>query len=189
MKYLMFLLIMFTTPLVLGAQSVTGFLTKTGEKYYLTPTKSSNRYVVLPESSDVISSLERLNSGDHITGHGTLDTTNKKIRLVSVDYVGLRKILGPWVGNEGILTFKNFSTMKFSPRLSSRSNSESSRRAYQKEFRYTLSPSEGDEWALFLSDEKTTTFATVEFGPRRIVLKIYESDSGRIVRTLMLERP
>lgn len=189
MKYLMFLLFIFTTPLVLGAQSVTGFLTRSGDKFYLTPSKSSNRYLILPEDLDVVSSLERLNNGDLITGHGSIDTTNKKLRLISVDYVGLRKILGPWVGSEGQLMFKDFSTMKFSPRFSSKSNRENPRKAYQKEFRYTLSPSEGEEWALFLSDDKSTTFATVAFGKRKITMKIYESESGRIIRTLKLERP
>jgi hypothetical protein len=188
MKYMLFLFITFSLQLALAAQAVTGFLGKSGNNFYLSPQNSKNKYLVVPDNDEVTSNLSRLSKGDLITGHGSLDTTHKKIRLASVDYVGLRKLLGPWTGGDGTLLFKDFSTMKYSPRFSGKKQLIPFH-SYQKEFRYTLSPSDGEEWALFMSDDKSTTFATVAIDNKTIILKIYESESGHIVRTLKLERP
>lgn len=189
MKYMIFLLFTFCFQLVLGSQTVTGFLEKSGPDFYLIPKNSQNRYLIIQQNTDVSSSLRRLDKGDLISGHGSIDTINKKIRLESVDYVGLRKLLGPWISSDGLMIFKDFSTMKYTPRFSNaREPTPFQKSNYQRVFRYTLSPIEGEEWALFLSDNKSTTFATVTFRNRKIILKIYESESGKIIRTLKLER-
>jgi hypothetical protein len=188
MKYMIFLLFTFTFQLVLGSQAVTGFLGKTATGFTLLSQNSKSKYTVIPANDDVVASLNRLTKGDLITGYGSLDTINKKLTLTSVDYVGLRKLLGPWVGGDGLLLFKDFSTMKYSPRFS-KLGLEKPMTDYQKEFRYTLSPGDGDEWALFMSDDKSTTFATVVFDKKQMIMKIYESESGNIVRTLTLGRP
>jgi hypothetical protein len=189
MKYLVFLLFTFTVPLVLGAQSFTGYMTKKGANYYLFPQSSENAYLVIAKNEDVTDSLKRLSTGDLVIGNGSLDTVNKRINLNTVDYVGLRRLLGPWVSVDGLLVFKDFSTMKFSPRRTTTNNSNANFSFAQKEFRYTLSPSDGDEWVLFLSDDKSTTFATVEFNKKTILMKLFESESGKLLRTLKLERP
>jgi hypothetical protein len=163
-------------------------LLKKGPNYYFSPKSSELFYKVNPLTLDVTDSLKRLENGDFIMGNGTLDTINKKIGIESVDYVGLRKLLGPWVGAAGTLVFKDFSTLGFTPyfrdyKLNARHPS------YQKEFRYSMSPSDGNEWALFMSDDKSTSFATVEFKNKKVIMKIFESESGKVVRTLKLERP
>ncbi len=188
MKYIFFLLVTFSFQLVLGVQAFSGYMTKKGTNYYFTPKSSALFYMILAENPDVQDSLSRLENGDFLAGNGTLDTTNKRLSIETVDYVGLRKLLGPWVGSEGTMVFKDFSTMRFTPRFRD-INLESRLTNYQKEFRYSVTPSDGNEWGLFLSDDKSTTFATVEFTKNKVIMKIFESESGKIVRTLKLERP
>lgn len=188
MKYILFLLATFSFQFVLGVQAFSGYLTKRGGDYYFTPKSSELYYKIVPLAFSVQDSLNRLENGDFISGNGSLDTINKKLSIESVDYVGLRKLLGPWVGTEGTMVFKDFSTMRFTPRFRE-IKMDSRLTNYQKEFRYSISPSDGNEWALFLSDDKSTTFATVEFTKNKVIMKIFESESGKIVRTLKLERP
>lgn len=188
MKYIFFLLATFSFQFVLGVQAFSGYMTKRGTAYFFTPKSSELFYKIIPVTPDVQESLDRLASGDFIAGNGSLDTTNKKLSVESVDYVGLRKLLGPWVGAEGTMVFKDFTTMRFTPRFRD-INMDSRLTNYQKEFRYSITPSDGNEWGLFLSDDKNTTFATVEFTKNKVIMKIFESESGKIVRTLKLERP
>lgn len=188
MKCIIFLLTLFSAQFAFGVQAFSGFLTKKGTEYYFTPKSSELFYQITSKSPYVDLSLSRLETGDFIAGNGTLDTTNKKIQIESVDYVGLRKLLGPWLGSEGTMVFKDFSTMRFTPRFRD-IRLDTKLAQYQKEFRYSVSPSDGNEWALFLSDDKSTTFATMEFTKNKVIMKIFESESGKIVRTLKLERP
>jgi len=189
MKYILFLLATFSFQFVLGVQAFGGFLTKKGNDYFFTPKSSALFYKIAPMTPDVQASLERLENGDFVAGNGTLDTINKNLSIESVDYVGLRKLLGPWVGTDGTMVFKDFSTMRFTPRYRE-IKLDSGLTKYQREFRYSVTPGDGNEWALFLSDDKSTTFATVEFTKNKVVImKIFESESGKIVRTLKLERP
>lgn len=188
MKYIFFLLATFSFQFVLGVQAFSGYMTKKGSDYYFTPKSSELFYKISALTWDVQDSLDRLESGDFIAGNGTMDTTNKKLSVESVDYVGLRKLLGPWVGTEGTIVFKDFSNMGFTPRFRD-IKLDSRLTNYQKEFRYSVTPSDGNEWGLFLSDDKSTTFATVEFAKNKVIMKIFESESGKIVRTLKLERP
>jgi hypothetical protein len=188
MKYIFFLLVTFSFQFVLGVQTFSGYMTKKDKDFYFTPKNSEFYYKIAAQNPDVQDSLDRLSNGDFIAGNGTLDTANKKLSIKSIDYVGLRKLLGPWIGTEGTLLFKDFSTMRFTPRFFD-INLDSRLTNYQKEFRYSLTPSDGNEWGLFLSDDKSTTFATVEFTKNKVIIKIFESESGKIVRTLKLERP
>ncbi len=188
MKRILFLLATFSIQYVLGVQSFSGSLTKKGQNYYFTPKSSELFYKINSPSDIVLDSLNRLENGDFIIGNGTLDTTNKKINIESIDYVGLRKLLGPWNGAHGSMNFKDYSTMSFTPYLRDTKLVEKIT-GHQKEFRYSISPNDGNEWALFISDDKNTSFATVEFIKKRVLIKIFESESGKILRTFKLERP
>ena len=199
MKYLIFLLFVAFVQVGNSTQTVSGFIGKTADGLFLVPQNSANRYVLVAGNEDVRASLDRLDKGDFITGQGSFDSVDQRWTVNSIDYVGLKKLLGRWVGGDGVMVFEDFSRMKYSPRLAKQSVG-STPYDYEKDFRYTLSPSDGEEWALFLSDSKSTTFATVEFeagnsltslnqSKINIVMKIYESESGNIIRTLKLERP
>jgi hypothetical protein len=192
MKSLIFLVITFSLNFVMAEQTVSGLLGKSVGAWTLTPEGSDTRFVILPENDDVSSSLGRLSPGDFISGQAGVNSITKKISFSSIDYVGLKKLLGAWTGGDGLMVFKDFSRMKYSPRFTKSSINIAAKASYQKEFRYTLAPSDGEEWALFLSDDKSTTFATLQFEsqPSQIlIMKIYESESGNIIRTLKLERP
>lgn len=189
MKYMIFLLVTFCIQFVLAAP-FSGFFVKKGPAYYFTPKSSKLLYKVVVLNSEVEGSLKRLQKGDMISGEGSLDTINKKISITSIDYVGIRRLLGPWSSaKDGTLIFKDFSTLRFIPRLRESLHSAADFSKQATEYRYSISPSEGLEWTLFLSDDKSTTFATLEFSLTKVTIKIFESDSGKVVRTLKLERP
>ncbi|MGZ3743846.1 MAG: hypothetical protein ACXVB1_14400 [Pseudobdellovibrionaceae bacterium] len=195
MKYILFLLTIFSVPFLsesqaMGFQVFRGFLTKRNSNYYFTSVNTDSFYQTHALNRNVEDNLKRFENGDFIIGSGVLDVVNKKINIESVDYVGLRRLLGSWRGTDGIMVFKDFSTMSFTPQLSDINENKIGNNItnYQKEFRYSMSPSDGNEWALFVSDDKGTSFATMEITKKSVIMKIYESESGKIVRTLTLGR-
>lgn len=204
MKYILLLFVTFslqiTSGLAYGAQVFSGFLIREGCDFSFTPKNSAITYQVEALNYDVLDSLTRLDNGDFISGSGRFDTAQKKLSIQSIDYVGLQKLLGSWISTDGTIVFKDFSTMRFLPRIRGL-NMDAHWKQYQKEFRYSISPKDRNEWALFMSDNMNTSFATVEFtgkfsgeftkklAEQKIIMKIFESESGNIVRTLTLERP
>lgn len=191
MKYIAFWLATFSIQMTFGVQVFQGYLSKKNSSYYFSPANLDASYRVIPITLNVEKNLKRFENGDFIIGSGAVDTLHNKISIESVDYVGLRRLLGLWVGSDGVMIFKDFSTMSFTPPFSGVEENKvgSNLNQYQKEFRYSMSPSDGNEWALFVSDTKGTSFATMEFSHKNVTMKIFESESGRIVRTLKLERP
>lgn len=171
------------------SQTFKGYVGNTSTTFYFSPHMSGDQgYTIETNTTDVQDSLNRLSEGDYITGNGFVDENNKKIRIDSIQYVGLRRLLGPWKSDEGLMVFKDFTTMRFFPNYTDQPQGVEATN-HQQEFRYSLSPSNSGAWILFLSDSKSTTFATVEFDSANILLKIFESESGNILRTLILERP
>jgi hypothetical protein len=178
-----------TASTALATQAYTGFVNKTDSSFYFTNAKIKTPHQIVTTEPEVQAALDRLSPGDLINGHGTIDPVHRTMILESIDFVGLRRLLGPWVATDGFLNFKNFQTMEVK-----------TLRGDVSEFRYSISPADDGEWAVFLSDANRTILATLSFengtisgtGPaqtHRACLKIFEAESGRVLRTLKLERP
>lgn len=189
MKTIALLTCTFFAQFAVASQAYSGFINKINSNYYFNAANSTDSYQIVPLTQEVYKSLSRLSTGDAITGNGVLDLVHHSIALETVDFVGLRRLLGPWITEDGVMTFRDFYNMTYRA-LNGRVT----------EFHYSISPSEGNEWMLFLSDSTHTILATLEFDSefglkpsnadkKHALMKIFESRSGRVLRTLKLERP
>ncbi len=55
-------------------------------------------------------------------------------------------------------------------------------------YRYSVTPSNGKEWVLFLSNDTGTTFATIAFVKDTATMKIFDSETGNLKKTLRLAK-
>jgi hypothetical protein len=148
-----------------------------------------NIYPIESGAPDVEESLKKLSTGDLISGSGVF-TDSGKISLEYIDYVGLRRMLGKWISSDGLLQVKNFSEMKFYPHTNSDTETTvpMTLANVPKTFQYSVTPSGGKAWVLFLSDAnaKTTTFATIQINGANATLKTFDSETGGVTKTLRL---
>jgi hypothetical protein len=190
MKSYAFLICTFFVHLAAAAQTYNGFVNRMNTTFFFQPEGSRIVYQMTSQESEVLTTLSRLQPGDYITASGLLDPVQRTFKLDSIDFVGLERLLGPWISLEGSMVFKNFNTLFVRPLSGGPS----------VEFRYSISPSDDDgEWVMFVSDTQKTYYATLHIDPfvstnasstlKRFQLKIYSSESGHIVGTYKLERP
>lgn len=147
------------------------------------------QYLVVSTDAETIRNIRKLSVGDVVTGTGITNSSTCTISVSSIDYVGLRKLLGFWYSAEGILTFNDFSTLRYYPVSIKGGKYVSVRYTSPVNYRYSVTLSGGKEWVLFLSDEQSTTFATIQINNRHnATLNIFDSDSGVPTQTLELTK-
>lgn len=147
------------------------------------------RYMIETKSEETAKNLSKLSTGDSITASGFLDNESCNAVIQSVDYVGLKKLIGSWYSSEGLIVVHSHNTLTFytahgdtfpaQPTLSS---------IITTEYRYSLTPSDGQDWVLFLSDNSKTIFATIRLIKGIAILKFYDSETGQATKTLTLSK-
>lgn len=191
MRVLLFVLSLCASSVALSAQPISGTVERTtnGTVFLLTNSQVCYRYSVIALTEDAAVSVGKLSTGDTITSSGNLNNSNCTASIESIDYVGLRKMLGYWYSDDGIITVKNFTSLSFYPlNLKGFQNGLNFSAVDPIDYRYSVTPTGGKEWVMFLSDSTSTTFATIQFNKLTAVMKIYDSESGEVTKTLRLAK-
>jgi hypothetical protein len=197
MRILLFVLTTVFAAVGLCAQPVAGVLSQEGTQLFISGDTFCSRYVVQASSMEVLLHIKKLNPGDEITASGDKNLIDCSVVLETIDYVGLRRLLGMWLSNEALIKVKDFKSLSFYPleRASSLGStfrpyglSTPSEPATAVDYTYSLTPSEGKEWVLFLSDSTKTLFATISLSKGSALMKIYDSESGVVLKTLRMTK-
>ncbi|WII70881.1 hypothetical protein QJS83_10455 [Bdellovibrio sp. 22V] len=189
MRFLLFVLSLVSTCMASAATPVSGTVVKDPSGVYLLADNGCYRYLVDTKSEDAAESLRKLASGDTITASGLLDKDTCTAVIESIDYVGLKKMLGYWYSQEGVITVRDFKSLNFYPiNMKDFQNGSAISVVEPVRYTYSITPSGGKEWVLFLSDSTSTTFATIQFNKSNATMKIYDSETGNINKILRLSK-
>lgn len=184
-KYLILLIGTLTSAMGFGA-SIQGYIVRDTKGVFLrvesTPgnPESSVVYTLSSPSTATLIYFGRLENGDFVSASGILDSEAKVAMIQSIDYVGLNKILGLWYSKEKVFDFSSYTDLHLY------SNAPSVKNV----FRYSMAPSKGNDWTLFLSDtsNKRTLLATIRFSKSFATLKLIDSETGLISQSFRLYR-
>lgn len=191
MRNLIFVLTLILSSGALAAESVIGLLEKEANEYYLRLVKDQPRFKIVTTSADAQESLKKLSSGDFVTGTGEIKAETLEISLESIDYVGIKKLIGTWHSQDGMFEITSFDHMNFYPYVYNPKKATKQFRiniSKAQEYKYSMTPTQGREWVLFLSDTKSTTFATIQINQGSARLKMYDSETGDITKSLRLTK-
>lgn len=191
MKLFVFVLISITSWVAQAALNpVSGTIRRTGGGVFINGDQSCEVYKIEAQNREASVSLPKLTTGDFITASGTLETSACIAKITSIDYVGLKKLLGYWYTREGILRVSGFNNLDFYPFESMRYGSTvvAMPAGDPISYRYSVTPSAGREWIVFLSDAKSTTFASLQFTKTNGTLKIFDSETGEPIHVLRLSK-
>lgn len=191
MRVLIFVLTAMMSTVAFGVQQVGGVVSIEGGTMFLKSEDPCHRYLIASNNETALNALVKLAAGDFITATGLKTPGNCTVAIESVEYVGLRRMLGNWYSREAVINVQDFNSMKYYPAQTVVTNGN---RVYTSvstspvEYNYSLVPGSGKEWVMFLSDSRSTTFGTIQFNRGSAVMKIYNSETGELNKTLLLHR-
>ncbi len=193
MRLLIFVLTTVLAASAFSAEPILGTLQKVSGRLYLEGDEFCERYVVEAHSNEALNQLQKLASGDEVTASGTKNKTTCTVSVGTIDYVGLRRMLGTWYSKEGMISIRDFSQMSFYPSALDNYSGESQSSAkiivdIPVVYSYSVTPTDGKEWVVFLSDSKNTFFATILFTKGPAIMKIFDSENGALTKTLRLSK-
>lgn len=168
--------------LTANAGIVSGYVIVENENHFFVDGFSPNTYEVMPSNPSVKGILDKLNSFDRIRGQANT-TSDATLVLETIDFVTLRKVLGPWIDEtkKVAVNFRDYKSLEFS------------RHGKVSVFTYTLSPGSGNSWKIFMSDPSKVTLGNLivrDFPDKEseLNLEILDSGTGAITETLYLKR-
>jgi hypothetical protein len=156
--------------------------------YSLVDERGRYMFNLEPRDADTSKQLAKLNTGDLLSATGTL--TQKSHMIVdSIDFVGLKKLLGLWKSEESVFNFKDFSTVQFYS-LSDPDPQDAypSNKIKLYNFKYSLGPSSGDTWKLFFTDDRSVILTSIEFQKNSAKLMVFDSETGEERGTINLQK-
>lgn len=193
MRVILFVLTFVSSTWAVAVQPVVGTIERKGQDILLKSNDACSFYRIDSKSSDAQETLEKLATGDSLTASGLFDKETCVAVIESVDYVGLKRMLGNWISKEGLISVHDFNTLSFYPEtksdlklLQKKSSDFSITKPMQ--YKYSVTPSEGKVWVMFLSDAESTTFSTIQFNKDLAIMKLFDSDNGKVTKTLILTR-
>lgn len=175
--YLLLTIFVFPWSLALAQQSINGYITKSRGLVYFYSAEPSKPVVLSAGSQNVADVLSKLNSYDAL--RGTAESTPKGLILQSIDFVGLKRLIGRWEHPQAGMTFRSFTD------VSIYTNAGNPMVSYGN-YKYAITPGTGNNWNIFFTDENQVVLSSIAIrGDDRAVMTVYDS-AGAIKGTLPL---
>jgi hypothetical protein len=168
---------------------LSGFVSKKENGYVLVEEKTSKRYDLRALNSETIESLKHLKHYDYISGYGEVKD-NQIVLLESIDYVGLRRLLGLWHSADNVLNFVSFRSVKVVEQLQFIGDLGILDVFKESTYDYAISPGSGGSWRVFFSDSDSVILASLTLSAKsdEARLELYDSSTGDITKELVLRK-
>lgn len=173
------------------ASPIYGLLSVANDKLMLI--QENQRFEIASASIDVDRDLARLSSGDFVALEGFYNISQKKIIVNSVDWVGLKKVLGHWkTADKKIIEFRDYTTLMLHNYLRDgfpvKHSVKPRTRDQSIEMNYRMAPGVGSSWTLFISDGKKLHMGRMNLAGANISIGFFDIETGKIIKTLKLSR-
>ena len=184
MKSLFFALVVMSPWFANAADTVSGVLIRNGDTLSIRLNSEEGRtYRLISNRNEVQRVLVRLNTDDAVVGSADVDAGRGLVQMQTLDFVGLRRLVGYWTSvSNSVVNFKNYSDMN----VYSVGNAGGGR--ISKQFKYTLAPSNGNDWAFFLADSSKTQVGLLDLRDQQATLRLFDPDTGDVTQVLRLQK-
>lgn len=178
--YSFILAILFSFPVL--AEKFSGFVSIEKSQVYLVMNNNGANYsrlVIRPYSQEAKENLSKLHDRDYISGVGNF-TSDKTLLVESIDFVGLRQLLGVWVGDNTWINFRDFTTANM--------YSQNPEAPQKTELEYSVTSAPGADWTIFFAGENTVNVASLSLGKQRAVLQFFDAETGQMTKKVELTK-
>ena len=182
MNLLLSLILCFAASLSLANESISGFFIVAGQNNYKIILEKNTVLTLRPGNTEVAAQLKNLKNSDIIRGVGTF-INNDTLILDSIDFVGLKRLIGTWRSAKTILDFKNFDDVTFYQLSTALAKS------IRTDYKYVVSPGGNSNWQMFFLDENDVTIANLVLPEgNRAQLTFYDPETGLTKATMYLTK-
>lgn len=189
MKSLYYFLIPFLIASFAFATDYDGIVTRYKSKLAIVESKSQKTLVFTFKNLEIQSQIKNLSPGDYISFEGVRSSTETSISITSLNYIGLKALIGNWSGNDNFCyEIINFNEMYVFKREKARCDFKLRTSLNSRYLTYTINPTVG-AWLALISDDVNSYVAEVRFKSSvSASLSLYDSDSGDILKTIVLKK-
>jgi hypothetical protein len=155
------------------SETFVGLLVVKPEGYFVATSNNKSELPLRPSTNEVKEQLLKLKTRDLIFGNG--DLINGTWVVSSIDFVGLRDLIGLWSTKDAFVNFKDFSRVDFYI------NKPNNDKAPEKlNLTYSISPDIDGKWQIFFSSQSEVTLASLQFNSKTTAsIMFYDSDTGQ----------
>jgi hypothetical protein len=180
------LILIFIEPLWANPEYLfRGRVTASPDNYMLFDDLTHREYRIFTRTRSIFQTLIQLETDDYISGAANLDPEGRLV-ITSIDFVGLKRLLGVWADKQHIMNFESISSLNFwnfesglIPRFWGPYN-----------YTYSITPDDKGKWKVFFSDDKNVILALLHcIDQNHITISVYDSNDGSIDKIYELERP
>lgn len=168
-----------------------GFLTTYKSQLAISEKQTKKKYYITVFSIEIEQQLAKLKPNDFISFDGFINLATNTVEVFSINYVGLRDLLGSWSSDDiYCYEFTNFTEMAIYIRSrDSKCGSKNVNLVSKKKFMtYTINPASSG-WLILMSGDSASYAGDLTIkNSRRIDLSLYDSETGDILRKIILRK-
>lgn len=170
-----FLVSVFTLLLsgnLFAMQNVSGVISLSAKKLFITI--NNKTYPLQADNQETFDQMRKFDNGDLVSGSGQFVADGTRFSLVSIDFVGLNKLLGWWrINSNFYMNFRDFANVSYI--------STSSTATKTNDFKYAVAPDEEmsvKTWRLFLTDSSSVHIGTLFLKENQAKIQLYDGETG-----------
>lgn len=163
------------------SMTIEGWICKTVQQQLCVQDHTKKITILAARDFNIHNDLQKLTPGDYVIANGNFskdDSTKSQFFVRNLDSVGLKKILGLWQSEKGILyNFLDFNKLSilFSPN------------SYEFKYHYNISPGTGPHWTIFITSKAGIIGRlTFETESNKLNIHFYNSQDASIESNLTL---
>lgn len=180
MSLLSLSIVLFFAPAIYAA-SVTGYVVIKDTTKFIQRIGDARLYELRPATTESSRNLDRLSDNDFLQGQG--EFREGVFLLQTVDFVGLFHLLGPWQSpqDQTLVTFETYNQVSiYNPRTSGYD--------HMNLFGYSVAPTSGMDWQIFVSGRRSVSIASLKLESDRLTLQFINLDTGNFEQPFVLVR-
>lgn len=163
-----------------------GVVTTTQKKVRIKEVRLKRSFELIFASPEIENLIRQLSVNDQVSFEGARSAESNVIRVNSVHYVGLMKLLATWRGSDDYCyNFTTFTELIIFPSKKSSCNFEPS---FSRKYAYTINPGQPG-WMMLLSDNSANYVADLAIKNSRLAeISLYDLYTGDILRVIKLRK-
>lgn len=170
------------------AENISGYVTVGENGYSFINSSTQKSYELKPANQSTSEDLKKLSNFDSLTGKASILRINSKdvMLLESVDFVGLRRLLGLWKSKGTVLEFVDYNEVSFYFPNNRKKNFKMPTK--KNRYRYSVSPTTTDSWRVFFADDDSVVLGSLNIQGSKAVIELYDTETGQTTETYSLEK-
>lgn len=176
--------LLLTVSVLANAAIYEGDVQKSRNSTYITNKADNKKYLLVNSTALLAVHFNKLTSGDFISVEGVKNAAQNSITVKSINYVGLYRLLGSWVGNEPYCyNFVNHNFFTVTHKVNERCTED-----LASEYTYLINP-DAQAWVVLVSGEYNSYVGDIRLlSSQKLEIDLYDSESGAILRQLSLRK-